>query len=77
MPIATGWRCPERCTAMPRRAPIGSATPLAAAHPIAFHLLPVAKKMGTPSAMPSAWVVSRQAGKRSDLHCAIPGGMRT
>jgi hypothetical protein len=35
-------------------APTGSDRPLAAAQAMAFHLLPVAKKIGTPSAMPSA-----------------------
>jgi hypothetical protein len=54
MPMAVGSRFPVSCRAMPMSAPTGSDRPLAAAQAMAFHLLPVAKKIGTPSAMPSA-----------------------
>lgn len=62
MPMATGFRLPVSCSARPMSAPRGSAAPLSAAQPMAFHLLPVAKKIGTPKAMPSAQHTSSEVG---------------
>lgn len=52
MPIATGLRAPPSWQARPMSAPSGSARPDTAVHPMALALEPVAKKMGTPRAMP-------------------------
>jgi len=70
-PIATGLSCPVSCRARPMRAPRGSARPLAAAHPMAFHLLPVAKKTGTPRAIPSS---GRQQPQQQATGCELCHG---